>query len=178
MNQSPEEWKPIVGFESRYEVSDRGRVRSFVSRDPAGGPRILKPRPGSNGYSRAHLTKGGKAHDRPVHRLVMAAFVGPCPATLEVNHIDGDKANNLLTNLEYVTRSENQIHAFRIGLNPGRGRSNPGSTNGQARLNEADIPVIRDLSRTVSNPAIAERFRVSIATIQRVTSRSAWKHVL
>lgn len=177
MKQYVEEWKDILEFSGRYEVSNLGRVRSFVTFDADGMPRILKLRPDTHGYLRAHLTKDGRAYDRLAHRLVMEAFVGTRPPGKEINHIDGIKANNALGNLEYITRSDNQKHAFRLGLQIGVGRSNPGSLHGNAKLTEIDIPIIRDLARSMSNPQIAKLYNVSVATIQRIVTYNSWKHV-
>lgn len=106
-----EVWKPVPGFEDSYEVSNFGRVRHV---------RVIVPRPSYNGYLRAALSYGKRRPHQSkhalVHRLVAAAFIGPCPDGLQVNHIDGCKTNNAPENLEYVTPSENNLHANRLGL--------------------------------------------------------------
>lgn len=104
----PEEWRPVVGFEELYKVSDRGRVYSVRT------GKFLKA-----GMNRRHrhvaLCDGGEGKSYRVHRLVMAAFVGPCPDGLEVRHLDDDPDNNHLTNLVYGTRSENTLDRVRNG---------------------------------------------------------------
>lgn len=124
-----EQWKDIQGYEGRYQVSDLGRVKAparyvrFVSK--AGNDfqrlraeKIIATQVQNSGYAIVHLLTD--AHSRKaltVHRLVAAAFV-PNPAGLpEVNHRDGNKANNHAANLEWVTRSENKLHAVAAGLN-------------------------------------------------------------
>ncbi len=104
-------WKTIEGYPD-YQISDGGEVKSFKHRKPI----VLKPSHGSSGYSHVLLYQNDKRNDCNVHRLVLVAFVGKCPAGMEANHIDGSKPNNRLDNLEYVTHSENQLHAFQIGL--------------------------------------------------------------
>lgn len=113
-----ERWKPIVGFEGRYDVSDHGRVRSHIRWNRKPTPRIMNLTPHVTGvpYLKVRLTDGVGGHPTLlVHRLVMDAFVGPCPDGLEVRHLDGDPSNNRLSNLQYGTRPENQLDAVRHG---------------------------------------------------------------
>ena len=113
-------WKPIVGFEG-YEVSDQGRVRSLdrtvLRRDGVymrvhGRPKHFSM--GGHGYYGVHLSGGGAGGMRLVHRLVAIAFLEPDSTRLFTNHKDGVKTNNVVGNLEWVTKSENAIHSFRV----------------------------------------------------------------
>lgn len=119
-----ETWKDIPGYEDRYQVSDEGRVRS-VDRMARGvskaGRDYLKKMPGRvlrpgncRGYLIVNLHPTGTV---TVHRLVALAFVSGFAAGLEVNHKDGNKKNNAASNLEWVTRQGNQVHAVVAGLN-------------------------------------------------------------
>lgn len=110
-----EGWRTIPGH-NEYEVSDLGRVRRAAPGRKTFVGKVLRPQSIGAGYRAVALTKNGKAIHRYVHRLVMLAFVGEPPEGHEVNHRDGDKSNNALANLEYVTRSENNNHAFASGL--------------------------------------------------------------
>lgn len=107
-------WKPIQGFEGLYEVSDGGRVRSLRGKTP----RILNINKTVAGYPHVGLVRLGESSKRrywfSVHRLVAAAFIGPCPEGYVVNHKDENKANNVISNLEYVTFRENNIFGSRI----------------------------------------------------------------
>lgn len=108
-----EEWKPIEGFEGRYWVSNLGRVKGIY--------KCLRQAPTRNGYLYVELIEGYQLGVRVrkwkvVHNLVTAAFIGPKPKGLQVNHIDGVKTHNERTNLEYVTPSENMLHAVRHKL--------------------------------------------------------------
>ncbi len=103
-----EGWRPVVGFEDVYEVSDAGRVRR--------GGHVLIPLRNSAGYRAVQLWRDGRPTTRLIHVLVAAAFLGPAPEGQDVNHCDGDKTHNAVANLEYVTRSENNRHAYRLGL--------------------------------------------------------------
>ncbi len=115
-----EEWRPVVGWEGLYEVSDLGRVRSLdrmvssgLGRTKLYRGRVLvgKIAP-STGYRVCTLTSGaGRRKYALIHRLVLEAFVGPCPEGMECCHGDGDRANASLTNLRWDTRSANTIDA-------------------------------------------------------------------
>jgi hypothetical protein len=119
-----ENWRPVVGFEGLYEVSDLGRVRSVTREIPyvifgkeTSGihhGKLKSTKRTDRGYVYLNLYKNNKEHPRKVHRLVMEAFLGP--SRMEINHKDADKENNSLSNLEYCTRLENMAHAKANGL--------------------------------------------------------------
>ncbi len=110
----PEIWKPIPGFEDRYEVSNQGRVRSIDRRvrlvahgketTRLARGRLLRPGLCRSGHLSVAL---GKGNSRLVHQLVLEAFVGPRPARQEVLHLNHNPKDNQLSNLRYGTRSEN-----------------------------------------------------------------------
>jgi hypothetical protein len=102
--------KDVYSFRGLYGITESGEVFSHRSQI------VIKPRLKKNGYLSVKLCDSGKAKHLTVHRLVALHYV-PNPLGLpEVNHIDGDKLNNHFKNLEWVTSSENQKHAFRLGL--------------------------------------------------------------
>lgn len=105
-----EEYRKIKGFE-RYSVSNYGNVRSDITGI------ILSKRKASNGYLRVNLRTGKVAYEKPtvvhVHRLVAEAFLPPIEGKTYVNHIDGNKDNNNVSNLEWCTPQENSEHAYR-----------------------------------------------------------------
>lgn len=110
-----EEWKPVEGFEGLYEVSNHGNVRRIFR---YGRPWIglCKPKITKDGYYESTLVKDGKPKSIRTHRIVAKAFCENPENKLEVNHIDGNKLNNRADNLEWCTSSENQKHAYRLGL--------------------------------------------------------------
>ena len=112
-------WKPVYNMEEFYEVSNTGKVRSLPRKAsmPNGGFRIcggniLKGKLDRYGYLAYHLRVNKKSFHRTGHRLVAETFLG-YEKELQVNHKDGDKTNNNITNLEWVTASENISHSFR-----------------------------------------------------------------
>lgn len=116
------EWRPINGFEGIYEVNDVGQVRSLPrmvnGRDgfPRKRPGCTKKAINIHGYLYYSLSKGGKDKRFAAHRLVAEAFIPNPEKKPEVNHKDGDKHNNSVDNLEWVTRTENHHHAIAHGL--------------------------------------------------------------
>ena len=112
-----EEWKDIEGFEGWYQVSNLGNVRRIAPVNGSPRCRKLKPWVNTRGYSFVTLNVHCKKTAFRLHRLVAEHFIGrPCDGQTDVNHIDGNKQNNSVENLEWCTRSENMIHAIKTGL--------------------------------------------------------------
>lgn len=113
VNETEEQWRPVVGWEDLYLVSSHGRVRSLHKgrgvKNSSDG--ILKFRSLIWGYPRVILTRKGKPSSRSVHSLVIEAFVGPRPEGMDVCHNDGNPLNSHVSNLRYGTRSENILDA-------------------------------------------------------------------
>ena len=102
-----EEWRPVPGYEGRYEVSNLGRVRYSVIR-------IVKPIPIKNGYLSVSMRDSeGKKKTHLIHRLVLSTFTGPCPEGLEARHLNDKNTDNRLDNLEWGTRLQNVKDRFR-----------------------------------------------------------------
>ena len=117
-----ETWRPVVGYEGLYEVSDRGHVRSVARfvRGRAGAPsprvsRALERSANTHGYLHVSLSRENRRRTSYVHALVLQAFVGPKPEGMEACHADGDKRNNAVENLRWDTRSENAKDRVRHG---------------------------------------------------------------
>lgn len=179
---STEEWRPVVGRTGRFSVSSLGQVRreaSVIRLAPhLGGhahlpQRLLTLRRKAEGYFTCDLWTGGRVVTEYVHRLVAAAFIGPCPPGHQVNHLDCDKANNVPENLEYVTADRNKAHAV------AHGRHAYGEGHGRARLTENDVRAIRRANITIPGTMdrLAQRLGVSPVTIGKVHRRETWKHV-
>jgi hypothetical protein len=145
-------WKPIEGYEDSYEISNLGRVRSVDRFTPTWNGQVFKkgviktPKEDKDGYYKVWLSKESKKRPFFVHRLVAKAFI-PNPHDFPiVNHIDGDKKNNVPSNLEWCTRSHNDKHAFQHGL---RVPSDGGTSKPVAKIDpnsEAIIEIYRSIS--------------------------------
>lgn len=123
-----ENWKPIPGYGGRYEASDMGRVRSlpfmqrYLLRDGQEAyrrtaERILSAHPQNSGYLVVHLYLDGMRRALTLHRLIAQIFVANPEQLPEVNHKDGVKTNCCAVNLEWVSRTDNKLHAVIAGLN-------------------------------------------------------------
>jgi len=118
-----EQWKPICNYENYYEVSNLGNIRSVdrYVKSKSNSRVLLKGKPmkyvvSIHGYKRITLCKDGKHKQFFIHRLVALAFLKNSYNKPMINHIDGNKLNNELSNLEWCTHSENLLHAYRTGL--------------------------------------------------------------
>lgn len=105
-------WKDIKGYEGLYQVSNLGKVKSLKKNI------ILKPYIEKKGYLRIDLNKNGKSKHYLIHRLVAEAFIPNPLNKLQINHIDCNKQNNCINNLEWSTNLENAIHAYNNNLRP------------------------------------------------------------
>lgn len=114
-----ERWRDIKGYEGLYQVSDLGRVKS-LNCHRSGKEKILKPVDNGKGYKLVHLVKEKRLKWKSVHRLVAESFIINNNNKPTVNHIDGNRANNKVDNLEWATYSENNIHSYRCN-----GRKHP-----------------------------------------------------
>lgn len=115
-NITTEIWKDVLDFEGHYQVSNLGNVRSIRTSQGTYRERLKKTYLDRNGYENVDLWKHNKSYKKLVHRLVAQAFIANPENKETVNHLDGVKNNNLLTNLEWATQSENLIHASNNNL--------------------------------------------------------------
>jgi hypothetical protein len=161
-------WAIIKDF-TRYEVSDEGgyvrRIDNGYVMTNCGSP---------TGYAQVHLRYAGRNKYAYVHILVLSAYVPKPSPDHEVNHLDGNKQNNSLSNLAWCTRSENIRHSFDVLGHTIR----HGIATGMARFTDADIPVIR-VRRAAGETlqAIASSYGTDTSTISKITRRQAWSHV-
>ena len=153
-----EVWKPVVGWETYYEVSDQGRVKSLerIVQHPQGPPmkrkEMMLKLPYNQKYLSVTLHCNGVKLAQKVHRMVMAAFVGPCPDGMEVCHGDGDGHNNALCNLRYDTRSANVLDKYKHGTM-------------NHRVNAEMLEFVRNNRGLIPQRVLGEKFEVSKSTI-------------
>jgi hypothetical protein len=161
-------YRDVPNYSGLYQVSRTGEIRGLKR------GKVLCQVLGYRGYLRVNLYDGeGGVKHHLVHRLVAAAWLGPIPPGHQVNHIDGNKLNNVLSNLEVITAEANFQHAQRHGLLCTKGESNP-----KAKLTEAKVQEMRQLrSNGVSVRELAKRFNVSVRTVYLVVGRRTWGHV-
>ncbi len=159
-----EEYRDVSGFEGHYQVSSLGNVFSVKS------GKVLSPADNGKGYLKVNLWRNGDCKQRYIHSLVAREFIGHCPDGCNVNHIDGNKSNNTYTNLEYVTFSDNSLHALDCGLNPSRGE-----THNMAVLTRDDVDEIRQfLEDGLLQREVAEMYGVSASNIGKIKRGEIW----
>lgn len=163
-------WKPIKDYEGLYEVSNLGRVTSLHH----GNLKLLTLNL-NNGYFRCGLSKEGVQTLYQIHRLVAETFISNELNKPQVNHKDGNKQNNRVDNLEWVTQLENMQHAWSNGLIQG----NAGENNSRSKLSEIDVCFIRSnhipRSKVYGTIALAKHFGVHRDTIGRIINGKYWR---
>lgn len=169
MNPSIEIWQECL---PNYEASSFGRVRRSTPGRKTYAGRVMTAKLLKIGYFAVAPTVNGKNKTFYVHDLVAAAFIGAKPEGMHVNHIDGNKENNLPLNLEYVTRMENMDHAARTGL-MAAGQKLP-----QSKLTPESVQSLRaDKRAGFSYSKLAAKYGVSIATAFNADKGNNWNHV-
>jgi len=174
-------WKDVVGFEGLYRVSNLGNVKGMSKSWVCGmhgsirikPESILKLSIDSNGYNQVWMAKSGKGRHYLVHRLVAKAFLGNPENKKDVNHKNGKKIDNNLINLEWCTRSENVIHAFKNNLI----KPLCGSKHKMSKLKEDDIFKIRELAGQYTKTELAEMFGVGRRSINNIVNYKSWTHI-
>jgi hypothetical protein len=163
------EWRDIKDYEGRYQVSNYGKVRGFMRvKHRQDESHMISAHVNRHGYVQSQLWYGGKMKLCYVHRLVAGAFLGT--SDLEVNHLDGDKCNNVLSNLEYCTPQQNMIHSRRV-LGIGSGER-----NGRAKLTAVQVVEIRELLRQgLCQGTIAKQFDVTSNLISQINVGRIWR---
>lgn len=167
-------WKPVPGFDGRYEASNKGRVRCVqAGKGWLKHTRIISPFVQKNGYRRLVLWSGKGQHSIGVHQVVAMAFIGPCPDGCEVNHIDCDKTNNCPENLEYITHRENMKHARRA--NRWDSEAHRAAVQRMRRLTDEQVREIR--VSTSTQRELGRRFGISQEAINCIKSRKTYRDV-
>ena len=163
-------WRPIYYKEylTHYEVNQFGQVRNVQSQ------LIIRPQVNTSGYLEAQVYVEGKPKKIGIHRLVALAFIPNPENKPEVNHIDGIKVNNIVSNLEWVTREENIQHSWRMGLR----RPPLGEENASAKITEKDAEFICMCLTSGMHPLEIEKtYGISKHISTDIARRKTWTHV-
>lgn len=182
MLTEPEQWKPVVGFEGLYEVSDQGRVRSLprvvavvggVINSRRVPEKTLSPALNSHGYPHVTLFRDGIRWLRLVHRLVLEAFHGPCPEGCESLHSNGVRDDAAASNLRWGSKVENAADR------DAHGNTVRGESKSNAKLTEEEVVRIRAAYGTTSASLgdLAGKYDVCSTTIWNVVKEKSWAHV-
>jgi hypothetical protein len=169
-----ERWLPVVGYEGLYEVSDLGRVKSMERRvrSPSGTrrvrERILRTKADTRGgYLHVPLSHDWIKKNWPVHKLVLTAFVGPCPLGKEARHFpDNNPTNNKLENLSWSTTDQNGKDKITHGTSP------RGEKNVRHKLTEEQVRFIR--ASNWSNRYLSDHLSVSMCTVWQIRVGDTW----
>jgi len=167
-------WKPISGCSGYYEVNNYGEVRSVGRLNKLGNyihGKVLSCSPNSQGYKHFRAFVDGKKKVLKAHRCVALEFI-PNPENKPfVNHKDGNKSNNQISNLEWATASENQKHAYKTGL-----KSQPkGCKHANSKLTKFDVNEIKRLLKEgVSQQAISEKFDIHQSGVSKIKRNKAY----
>ena len=178
-------WKDIPGFEGEYQASNLGRIRGLdrevsyslkgttVKRLQKG--KILTPHKNRDGYFYVSLDSRTL---KALHYFIGITFLGPKPDGFEINHKDGNKSNNAVSNLEWVTPQQNVIHAFEHKLR------HSGSKHGTSKLTESQVGEIKEAlanKEKFKRPyytEIAVKYGVDRTTIANIANNKNWAEVI
>jgi hypothetical protein len=161
MSTQVEEWRNIKGF-SDYKVSNKGNIKTFNGV-------LLKQSTNKYGYNYVSLSADGKHRIKSVHRLVAGEFIANKDNKPQVNHIDGNKSNNNVTNLEWVTGYENYTHAVRAGL-----------IKNDSILDDKKVLEVYELAQkeTMTHKEIGNLYNISTATVSGIKNKKTRASVL
>lgn len=177
--QMEEIWKDVPGFEGLYQVSNTGKVKSIATKvnhrygSRKRAEKLKSLATNENGYATVNLYKENKLKVFKVHRLVAQCFIPNPYSKKTVNHIDANKLNNNLPNLEWATHSENLLHAHRNNLiNSARGERTI------SPLTNKDVLAIRMLRSTGTRcKKLSEMFGIHPNNISKIVNRHTWVHI-
>lgn len=167
-----ETWKPIPGYSKFYEASENGAIRRIAGSERCKTNRLIQPKVSRQGYLQISLSAYGIRRMFNVHQLVAWAFLGHQKVGETVNHINGNKSDNRVLNLEYLTQADNNRHARdELGVWVGE-------NNGRSKLTENNIREIR--TRTANGEqytSLANEYGVSVVALRNAAIGKTWKHI-
>lgn len=164
-----EEWCEVPGTDGLYQVSSHGRLMRTSPQH-----HLVDGSVNGDGYVCCSLCLPGKRIAAKIHSLVALAFLGDRPVGHHVNHKSGNKQDNSLDNLEYLTLEGNIAHAKSIGI---AGGALPGELNSKAKLSTDQVREIRSLYPDFTLKEIADEYGVTISNISCIIRRKTWRHL-
>ena len=167
-----EKW--ITGYENKYSINNLGEV--FAHNFHRQTIKVKMKHKTTNGYCRIGLRLNKKQTFYSIHRLVAEAFIENPNNFPQVNHIDGNKQNNYVENLEWVTQSENMIHAYSTGLIKNTYRNNKGTRNPRCILSDDIVSEIRKIGKNDTYLNISKKYNVSKSCIYSILNNRNWRN--
>ena len=173
-------WKSIKGYGGMYKVSNLGRVKSidrYINHPYFGKikrkSKILTPGKDKGGYLLVGLRKNNKQKTKYIHRLVAEHFIPKLKNKHQINHIDGNKKNNYISNLEWCNSSENKKHAFKIGLKTFKGENHP-----RSKLTSKKVKEIRGKykNKDITQIELAKEYNIDQMQVSRIVNYIRWSH--
>ena len=162
------QWKPLP-FIDGYDVSEDGDIKRVKGGQGRRVGQCLRPHPSSNGYLQVFILDEGKRKNVAIHRAVCAAFYGPCPDGIQVRHLDGNKLNNKISNLEYGTPKQNGEDNVRLGV------MKRGETKPQAKITQEQAQeIVNHLSNDVSATAISMLLEIPRNIVYKIKYGESW----
>lgn len=162
-----ERWKEVPSLPV-IQASSLGRIKRVETQKLLSCRSIKR-----TGYLQVGFSYNSKKMNRLAHRLIAEAWLGPCPKGMQVNHKDGNKTNNRIENLEYVTPSRNNKHAYEIGL-----KSAEGENNGRSKLTKNVVLEIRRRADSGEHYRdLAMEYNISPQHAHAIILRKFWKHI-
>lgn len=170
-----EQWKDVIRYEGLYQVSDMGRIKRVAPGKGAIANKILRTTPDNFGYLRVTLYNNIKKKNLRIHRLVLEAFVGPCPDGMESCHNDGNTSNAVITNLRWATHASNLDDKKQHGTQTDQS----GSYNNNAKMNESQVLEVKRMLKfgKYLQKEIAKQFGISKIVISDINTSKTWSHV-
>ena len=186
LRYAPEVYVDIPGYEGYYQVSNHGNVKSLdrVIKEKTGKTqtlkgRVLKQRVNPSGYCYVGLRKNGNRATFAIHQVVAQAFLDNLENKPIVNHINGVKTDNNISNLEWATYSENLSHAYSTGLRRSVSAQAVGEKNYKRKLKPEQVIEIKRLlaAGNMTHKEIAKKYGVSRSTVGNISSNRYWSHI-
>ena len=180
--QSIEIWKDIPEYKGIYQVSNLGRVKRLQTSQNRSNnkklnlkEKLLNGTINYFGYKKVQLYKDSKFKTFSVHRLVAICFIENKLNKPQVNHIDGNKLNNIVENLEWCNNSENQLHAWKLGLN--RTSDNLDLYRTNCIVTKELVIKIREELKTTKSRILAKKYNLSESQMSNIKNNKRWKAI-